>query len=62
MCDGAVQLFSTAVEGFILIPFSTGALFDIFVICRFYTASETHVGIKIVKTLAINLLIFIGTS
>ena len=28
----------------------------LFMICRFYTALETHVGIRIVQTLAINLL------
>ena len=31
-------------------------IFILFIVCRFYTASETHVGIEIVQTLAINLV------
>ncbi|MPC09614.1 hypothetical protein E2C01_002229 [Portunus trituberculatus] len=31
-------------------------IFILVTICRFYTASETYARIKIVKTLAINLL------
>ena len=31
-------------------------IFILFIVCRFYTLSETHVGIKIVQTLAIYLL------
>ena len=31
-------------------------IYILFIICRFYTASKTHVGIRIVQTLTINLL------
>ena len=39
-------------------PFSTGThfVFILFITSRFYTASETHIYIKILQTLAINLL------
>ena len=40
-----------------LIPSVLGCIFIvILLLCRFYTASETRVGIKIVQILAINLL------
>ncbi|MPC71406.1 hypothetical protein E2C01_065684 [Portunus trituberculatus] len=38
------------------------SIFILVTIWRFYTASETHVGIKIVKTVAIHLLTSIGPS
>ena len=34
-------------------------IFILLIICRLYTASEAHVGIKIVQTLGINFLISI---
>ena len=37
-------------------------IFILLNICRFYTALETHVGIRIVQTLAINLLTSIDQS
>ena len=36
--------------------FSTETHYILLISCRFHTASETHVGIKIVQTLAINLM------
>ena len=45
----------------VLIPLVLGRLFIfiLFIICLFHIASDTQVGIKIVQTLAINLLTFI---
>ena len=42
----------------VLTPSALGRFYlsILLVICRFYTLSETHVGIKIVHTTAINLL------
>ena len=37
-------------------------IFILFIICRFYIVSETHVGIKIVQTVVIILLISIDPS
>ena len=37
-------------------------IFTLLIICRFYTAPETHVGIDIVQTLAIYLLASIDPS
>ena len=45
-------------------PSALGHIFILIlaIICRFYTASELHVGIKIVQTLAINHLTSIDPS
>ena len=37
-------------------------IFILLIICRFYTASETRVGIRIVYTVSINLLTSIDAS
>ena len=37
-------------------------IFILFIICLFYTALETYVRIRIVQTLAINILISIDPS
>ena len=48
----------------ILTPSVLGRIprFILLIICRFYTGSEIHVGIKTVQTLAINLLASIDPS
>ena len=46
------------------VPSVLGLIFTfiLLIVCRFYTALETHVGIKIVQILAINLLNSIDLS